>query len=83
MMRVVVESFSILREDCSERNAPSLRKSDTFHTSDNFLLKNARLTASASLGMNEIAQVSCLVDFLDFALFLHDSESDNRLYKFL
>ena len=80
---MIVKSLSVLRKNGSERNTPSLRESDALHTAYDLLLENTRLAASASLGMHEIAQVARLVDFLDLALLLDNSQGYNCLDKFL
>ena len=71
VMGVVVQSLTVLRENCGERHAPALREGNALHPPDNLLFKH---TGTASLACNRVhldSEVAGIVNRLYFTVLLN------------
>ena len=81
-MIVIMECFTVLRQDHRERHHTSVRSCNSFDQPCNILFLDSRFTIPHSSCMHFVTDITSFGDFLDFTRFFYRAEIDHSFDQF-
>ena len=81
VVKVIVQSFTVLGKDGGEGNAPALGQCNAFHLAHDILLYNAQSNAIARYGMHGYTKIAGFVYGFDLYRLLDQAHGDDGLDK--